>query len=374
MKIVFINSRFLHIGGGETYMMELMEHFSFLGWEVHLITKTDDRRLLKWNECHIHYIDGLDDQDLRPSSCLKPLRDILDEVKPDIVHVHDLMNFYAYSSVVEKGEFPAILTIHDTPLLPERLFGRLKDYRTECVFACELLANGKYSKVTFASKYYLDSYLEVAPWLKDTAEVAYGFPTKITAGPMRIKKLKKQNNINILFPSRIVERKGIEDCLHMLALLPEQFRMYLPAYSTCESKEYLSYINSLIDRLGIRKRVVAAVEKTPPEAMSKYYKLADIAVMPSHYEGFGLVAVESMTWGVPVIATPVGGLAEIITNNKNGLLVQPQSPKALADAVMKIATDPLLRKKLTKQALLTVTNNFTREANMKQMEKLYVTA
>ena len=374
MKLLLINSRFLDIGGGETYMMELMDHFSSIGWEVHLATRTALNPISTWNGCQIHYIDGLDDLDLRPSECLAPMRQLLDKVQPDVVHVHSLMNFYAYSSIVKKGEYSAILTIHDTPLLPERLFGRLKDYRTECVFADELLSNGKYSKVTFASQYYLSSYVELFPWMEGRGVVAYGFPAQVSAGPLKPKDLKENGEIKILFPSRIVERKGIEDCLRMLAILPERFKLLLPAYGAGDNGEYLKLIDSLIDELGIRQRITAPQEKTSPAAMAQYYEMADIALMPAHYEGFGLVAVESMSWGVPIIATPVGGLAEIITDGKDGIMVAPHAPEELAEAVMKLAENPTLRRALTDQGFNTIRSKFTRETHMKQMEKIYVEA
>src|SRR5690606_2412251 len=113
-----------------------------------------------------------------------------------------------FSSVVDKAEFPTVLTIHDTPFVPHRIFGSFNDFESERMFTRQVLANGKYDQLLVGSNYYLDSFTEIAPWIREQTEVAYYFPPDITAGPLTVKPLDPSSEVKLLFPSRIVRRKG----------------------------------------------------------------------------------------------------------------------------------------------------------------------
>lgn len=66
---------------------------------------------------------------------------------------------------------------------------------------------------------------------------------------------------------------------------------------------------------------------------------ADLFVAPSLYESFGLIFVEAMRWGTPVVGTRVGGIPEIVKDDESGLLVSPGSPDELADAIVALLLD-----------------------------------
>ena len=216
MRLAVINSRFLPlIGGGETYTMEVMEYFSALGWDVHLITQERGYDISPWHNCKIHYIDGFDNNSQNLFKYAPALRRLLKEIKPNIIHVHGLLPYFAFSNVVAPGDFKTVLTIYDTPALPERLIGKFGDVEAEMVFVQQLLANGKHQKLLVGSQYYLNSYAIAAPSIKTNgrSEVLYYFPPEKTCGPLVAKQPKARGICNVLFPSRISERKGIEECL-----------------------------------------------------------------------------------------------------------------------------------------------------------------
>ena len=95
---------------------------------------------------------------------------------------------------------------------------------------------------------------------------------------------------------------------------------------------------------------VGAVEQPAP---GRYYRAADVTVMPSTYESFGLVAVESMACGTPVVASRVGGLASIVRDGENGALVPWRDPRLFADRMRPILTDPTYASSLQRGALET---------------------
>jgi D-inositol-3-phosphate glycosyltransferase len=100
--------------------------------------------------------------------------------------------------------------------------------------------------------------------------------------------------------------------------------------------------------LGTVVQFVGGVEQTK---LADYYRAADVTVMPSTYESFGLVAVESMACGTPVVASRVGGLATIVRDGENGALVPWRDPSLFADRVRPILADASLAAGLRRGAL-----------------------
>jgi glycosyltransferase involved in cell wall biosynthesis len=100
-------------------------------------------------------------------------------------------------------------------------------------------------------------------------------------------------------------------------------------------------------KLGLESNVTfTGLLTNPAEVISAF----DIAVVPSRREAFGITAVEFMRMGVPVIASGVGGLPELVRNGETGILLESLSAEQIADAVSKLAGDDLLREKLTSNA------------------------
>lgn len=98
-----------------------------------------------------------------------------------------------------------------------------------------------------------------------------------------------------------------------------------------------------------------------PDAVASWLRAADVVVVPSRREPLGLAAVEALACGTPVIAAAVGGLRDVIRDGENGLLVPPEDPTAIADALGRLS-DPLLRAKLAGAARASVAGHDIREA------------
>jgi D-inositol-3-phosphate glycosyltransferase len=102
-----------------------------------------------------------------------------------------------------------------------------------------------------------------------------------------------------------------------------------------------------------------------------YYTAADVCVIPSHYEPFGLVAIEAMACGTPVVASAVGGLKFTVISEETGLLVPPHDPSGFACAIGRILTDDLWARKIRKQAAVRVQQNFSWTGVAIQLSDLY---
>lgn len=99
--------------------------------------------------------------------------------------------------------------------------------------------------------------------------------------------------------------------------------------------------HQLVDELGLHDRV-RFVPPRPHHILSSYYRAADVVVVPSRSESFGLVALEAAACGVPVVASAVGGLQSLVDHGETGFLVDGRDPRRFAESIGRILDDPLL--------------------------------
>jgi glycosyltransferase involved in cell wall biosynthesis len=96
----------------------------------------------------------------------------------------------------------------------------------------------------------------------------------------------------------------------------------------------------------------------------------DIAVVPSRLEGFGLSAVEAMAAGIPLIASNVDALAEVVLDSETGLLFEPEKPNDLANKIAQLFRSPFLLNKIGNAAKIHVFKNYNQENYYKKVSKL----
>ncbi len=107
------------------------------------------------------------------------------------------------------------------------------------------------------------------------------------------------------------------------------------------------------------------------ETLPVYYAAADVCVVPSHYEPFGLVAIEAMACGTPVVASDVGGLQFTVVNEETGLLVPPQNVPAFNHAIDRILSNSPWQQELGKGAKKRVINKFSWNGVASELDQLY---
>ena len=167
----------------------------------------------------------------------------------------------------------------------------------------------------------------------------------------RMTKLSRKCDY-LLFVGRMDPIKGLPLLLKSVCDLKEYFpKLKLIVTGGSRGDPYFKEIKQIIQDCGL-KEIVILTEAKPHDFLHYYYAIAKATVMPSYHESFGLVALESMACGTPVIASNVGGLTTFIKHQKNGLLVQPQDQKSLVSAVMELLTDDNLRTQIGCQARL----------------------
>lgn len=160
----------------------------------------------------------------------------------------------------------------------------------------------------------------------------------------------------LLFVGRIERLKGIDTLLESAAIVSRtcagrnlKVLIVGGGGQTEEENAELRRVVNLHRELNLQDQVEFVGSK-PQELLPLYYSAADITIMPSHYESFGMVAVESMASGTPVIASNVGGLSYTVKDGETGFLVPEENHFALAEKVHELLKNPDLRDQLGAQA------------------------
>jgi D-inositol-3-phosphate glycosyltransferase len=176
----------------------------------------------------------------------------------------------------------------------------------------------------------------------------------------------------ILYVGRFDRRKGIETLITACATLTKPFRLYLVGGSRTDGEDCQERqrIQDLVTELGLEDATVF-VGQVAQTDLPPYYAAANVCVIPSYYEPFGLVALEAMAAGTPVIASSVGGLKHTVIHRETGMLIPPNEPTALATAITEVFDDPLQWDAYGKAGCKWVRDNFSAAVVIAEIHSLY---
>jgi glycosyltransferase involved in cell wall biosynthesis len=160
----------------------------------------------------------------------------------------------------------------------------------------------------------------------------------------------------IVLAGRFSTYKGQEELIHASALFMHKYvHTYILLAGNEDDVEFTAHIQSLIDQYNLGNRIkMIGYRSDIPEVMA----CANIVVMPSRDEPFGLVALEGMAMGKPVVATRVGGIPSFIKDGETGLLIDPCDPQALAEAISLLLDNPDIAKTIGERARAEVIEHY----------------
>lgn len=165
---------------------------------------------------------------------------------------------------------------------------------------------------------------------------------------------------------RLSSEKGLTYLLEAASKLRRDFpKMRLDIVGDGPEKERLMAVSGRLDL----HEVVRFVGKK--KNVELYLKEADIFVLPSLYEAMGIAIAEAMAMGLPVVATRVGGVPDLIENGVNGFLVSPQDSDAIADTILRIANDPPLAGKMRQENIKKAHEKFGLQIMIRETLRLY---
>ncbi len=157
----------------------------------------------------------------------------------------------------------------------------------------------------------------------------------------------------LLFVGRIQPLKGVDIAVQTLAQLGRRDAtlIIVGGASGDEGDTELQRVLSLIEECGVADQV-RFVEPQPHHMLSTYYRAADVVIVPSRSESFGLVALEAAACGTPVVASAVGGLLTLVDHGRNGYLVTERDPNEFARHVRAILDNPVLANQMSYEAAI----------------------
>lgn len=254
----------------------------------------------------------------------------------DVIHAHDWLAAYAGRALSSVYEIPLVSTIHATEHGRNRgLYNRTQHEINEiernlAAEASHVICCSRFMKNEIIRQFGLSAEgISVIPNgvdLDQLQDVPYQPGIIIPEGVWPV-----------VFLGRLVPEKGVDCLIRAFSRLSADYtclRLYV-----CGKGPERDRLEKLGQELGIGEKIefTGFIERTDRNYL---YSRACIAVFPSIYEPFGIVALEAMAAGTPVIASDTGGLAEIIENRQNGLLFPPGDDKSLAAAIAELLDDP----------------------------------
>lgn len=263
---------------------------------------------------------------------------------------------------------PHVATVHG---------GDVFALRGRAMRALKRFAFHRADAVTVNSSATEKAVLEIAPRARHVHRIPMGVstnarPTPGVAAELRA-RYRRDRGPMIVFVGRLVDEKGVEDLIQAVKLL-------LPGWPDIGALivgegQHRSAFERLRRELGLEDRI-HFVGWVSPNLVPNYLAAGDIFVAPSRHapdgwiEAQGLTVIEAMSTGIPVVATEVGGLVDIVRHEETGLLVPQRSPRQIAAAVERLARDPSLRHRLRKGGLR-LARIFSRESTAERFSSVF---
>ena len=267
----------------------------------------------------------------------------------DVIHAHDWLTAYAGKTLKYAYNTPLVSTIHATEA------GRnsgIHDDMQKYINDTEWMLTYESSEVIVNSNY-----------MKNELQRLFGLPyEKINVIPNGVnlnlfndvqkdydfrRKFAMDNEKIILFMGRLVYEKGIQT---LISAMPKILANYHDSKLIIAGKGgMLDELKAQVNSLGLGNKVYFTGHLASKD-VQKMYKCADISVFPSTYEPFGIVALEAMLSGTPVVVSDIGGLNEIVDHGINGMKSYAGNPNSLADSILSLLFDPKLCDTVTQNA------------------------
>lgn len=179
-------------------------------------------------------------------------------------------------------------------------------------------------------------------------------------------RIRQGSSLRLICVCRLVRRKGLDHLISAMAEL-RSHGAHLQIIGTGELEDDL---RQLVKDKGLDD-CIDLVGYVPREDLWEYYNSADIFVLPSLSESFGQVLLEAMSCGLPIVASRVGGIAEVVDSGSGGLLVEPASSTAIVHAVRTLAAAPQRRRAMSKHNLKQVSEKYCWSVIANRYEQLY---
>jgi glycosyltransferase involved in cell wall biosynthesis len=358
-----------HFGGVETHVRSLSKELAGRGHEVTVVTSRHDPALPSEES-----MDGFRIVRVRPRLILMRMpvtpgmRSNLRALPADVVHAHSpppLASHYAGTVAEERG-IPYVVTYHCDVDLPSAM-GTFMESLYRHSFGASTLRNA--ARVVVTTRTYGATSRSV--WRYDPVVIPNAvdhrrFHPEVDGSAVRAKLGIPPEVPLVLMVGRIVPHKGVEHFIEAARHVPEARFVVAGEGSLLEPMKRLAVSMGVADRVRFTGRVSEA-------RLPEVYAACDVFVLPSvsRLEAFGIVALEAMATGKPVIVADIPGVREVIVDGVDGLLADPVNPLDLAEKIRRLLADPETRRPMGARAREKVLASFSIERVTDRIEALY---
>ena len=366
-------------GGMNVYVRDLTRQLGALGVSVDVFTRSQDEHVphvlhdLGYGNRVVHVPSGpeipLPKEQLASfvPQFVAGIQDFTDvkNLRYDLIHSHYWMSGVAAKQLKEAWDVPVVHMFHTLGAMKQRVA------RTSEEAEGEYRLIGERQVLEIADRIVASTQAEIAQlqWLYKAHDVpAVVIPPGVDLSrfyPIPLDEAKEFVGVPpcdrmLLYVGRIEPLKGIDTLIEAIALIEaqglfEDGGMCLaiiggdPEVDELKMTAEMARLKELCDQYGLED-MVTFLGKRDQDTLPYYYSAAEAVVMPSQYESFGMVALEAMACGTPVVASEVGGLAYLVQDGKTGYTVPAGDPEALAAKLRDIIIDQDLRYRLGEQA------------------------
>jgi glycosyltransferase involved in cell wall biosynthesis len=290
----------------------------------------------------------------------------------DIVHAHGhvYISSCLAGKLAKKYHKPFIVTQHNTWIDYKSGLNMLENLNDELIGKTVLKDA---DRILTVSKETLKYVLRLGADKKTTSVLYNGVDTNcfcLIEKKESRKKLGLPVNRKIIFSvRRLVYKNGIDTLIESVKLVSKNYPDIL--FVVAGKGPNKGLIENRIEELGIENNI-KLTGFVSDELLPQYYNAADYFILPSASgEGLPLVLFEAMACGLPVIATTVGGTPEIVDNMKNGVLIPPRDPEAMAHSLSDLLENKELTAVIGKEGQKKIRESFSWDENVRQLKEVY---
>jgi glycogen(starch) synthase len=299
---------------------------------------------------------------------------IVREWKPDVIHLHVFWLWHAARVIQERTGVPLVYHVHSL----DRAEYELGDGPPECLTQWDVQesAIGKATRVIALTQSESELLSQYCPGVSDRVRiVGNGIDDSMFARRTSRSKRNTESPL-VLYTGRFVERKGVRELIaaipRVLEHAPETRFVLAGGHRHCSGEEMEHWW--LPPELHQYRNRIHFTGWLTPEQMAGWYAAADVLVVPSWYEPFGMVILEGMLYGLPIAAADVGGPAEILEHDRTGILFAPRNVESMAQAITRLVMDQDLRRNIGKAAAVEVRREWLWPQIVGTMRDVYLEA
>lgn len=351
------------VGGLGRHVYHLATTLASRGVNVHVVTKDhpDAPEYEKSEGVHIYrvvnYPPDIQQEDWVPwtlqfnVALLEKSVALLNDIqKFNVIHAHDWLVAHAAASLKHAYKLPLVATIHATEY--GRHQGHLPEPMNKLIHQIEWWLTFESARTICCSRYMQEQITRIFELPPDKVDVIpngidfEAFRNDVSVDLFKRKYVPEGDKL-VFFVGRLVYEKGVQTVIEAMPRILDKVPNV--SFVVAGSGPHLNQLKGLVSELGLQEKITFAghVDSTD---LSAFYTCADLTVVPSLYEPFGMVVLESMAMNTPTIVADTGGLSEIVVHEETGLKFEPGDSQSLADAMLRILTDGALSERITADA------------------------